>query len=231
MEAALAHLGQGTLEGKTVATQGLGNVAGFMIRDLLQRKVARIIGADVDERCLATLRGRFSDARLELRVCNLDDTSILAETCDVLAPNALGASLNSDTIPHMKAKVICGAANNQLADHHRDAPALKQRGVLYVPDFLANRMGIVNCANEAYGVIDDDPAVYAHFDREAPHGIYQRCLDVFKRAKQADSTPADEAIALADELSMQAHPIWGNRGQLIVDALVKSDWAQSKPIA
>jgi hypothetical protein len=97
-----------------------------------------------------------------------------------------------------------------------------------VPDFLANRMGIVNCANEQYGVVENDPFITSHFDREMPTSIYQRCLEIFQRARQSGCTPVEEAELLADELSLEAHPIWGNRGQFIIDFLVESGWAANK---
>ena len=229
MEAALEWLELGDLEGRTVATQGLGNVARQMIGGLLEREVRRIVGTDVDERALEEVRGRFSDERLEVRQVDPSDTSILAAECDVLAPNAVGAILDPRTIPEIRARIVCGGANNQLEDPDRDAAALAARGILYVPDFLANRMGIVNCANEQYGYFEADPAILDHLDRSSPTGIHQRCLEVFERAGASGRTPAEEALVLADELSEELHPIWGDRGRLIVDALVRDGWADSDP--
>jgi len=224
MEAALEHLGLGTLEGKTVALQGLGNVSTFMIGDLLERGVARIVGADIDELAVEAVRRRHGHGPLELRRVERGDAAILAEPCDVLAPNAVGAILNPDSIPTIKARVVCGGANNQLEETERDGRALKERGILYVPDFLANRMGIVNCANEQYGVIEGDPAIHRHLDRENPTGIHQRALQVFGRAAESGRTPAEEAERLADELAEELHPLWGHRGQVIIDALVQEGW-------
>jgi glutamate dehydrogenase/leucine dehydrogenase len=83
---------------------------------------------------------------------------------DCVAPCAFGGVLDDATIPRISAKVVCGAANNQLADPAVHDELLSARGIVYVPDFLANRMGIVNCANEAYGRVganDEmmDPAI------------------------------------------------------------------------
>lgn len=230
MEAALAYLGRDGLEGKTVALQGLGNVSTYMIGDLLERKTGRIVGADIDETAVGRCRKRFPHATLDLRVAAPGDVSIMAESSDVLAPNAVGACLNPRTIPSIRSPVVCGAANNQLQDPRRDADALKEAGILYVPDFLANRMGIVNCANEQYGVFERDPAVTAHLDRETPTGVYQRCLQVFGGAEASGRTPAHEAEVLAEELSREPHPIWGNRAQAIMDELVESGWAAGEPV-
>ena len=230
MEAALEWLGRGDLGGKTVALQGLGNVSSWMIGDLLDRGVGRIMGADIDAAAAAACQERYTGAPVTLSVLAPGDVSILAEECDVLAPNAVGACLNPTTIPSIQAQVVCGAANNQLEDPRRDAETLKEHGVLYVPDFLANRMGIVNCANEQYGVFPGDPGVASHLDRETPTGVYRRCLEVFHRSDSSGRTAAAEAEALADELSREPHPIWGNRGQAIIDYLVESGWAKREPI-
>jgi glutamate dehydrogenase/leucine dehydrogenase len=206
----------------------MGNVSLYMMGDLLERRVGKIVGADLSPDALEQVRQRYPTAPLDLRAVERGDDSILGESCDVLAPNATGAVLDSTSIPTVAAKVVCGAANNQLAETGRDARALQERGVLYVPDFLANRMGIVNCANEQYGVIPEDPSVNAHLDREVPHGIFRRTLEIIERAKQRGSTPAEEAEVLADELSQELHPLWGNRGQVIIDALVRTGWAEER---
>ena len=224
MEAALDHLGKGSLEGKTVVMQGLGNVAYYMVGDLLERKVKKIVGAEIDQAMLGRVKKKYPDAPLDARLVGRDDKTIFAEPGDVFAPNAVGAILNPGTIPLIRASIVCGAANNQLADPLRDAKALHERGILYVPDFLANRMGIVNAANEQYGRFEGDPVIYAHLDKATPFGIYRRAAEVFARAKKSGRTPAEEASDLADELSQELHPIWGHRGQQIIDYLVKNGW-------
>ena len=156
--------------------------------------------------------------------------SIFSQSCDVFAPNAVGGTLNPDTISLIQAPVVCGAANNQLLDPERDDKTLDERGVLLVPDFLANRMGIVNCANEQYGVIDPDSVIDSHLDRDSEHGIFQRALNVFERSKASGLTTTHEAVALADELSDELHPIWGHRGQEIINHLVRSGWAEAEPV-
>ena len=98
---------------------------------------------------------------------------ILSSEVDLLSPCALGAVLNPRTIPVLKAKGVCGAANNQLEDPVRDSEALHRRGVVYVPDYVANRMGIVNCADEQSGRLKDDPRVQRHLSLDWPEGVYQ----------------------------------------------------------
>lgn len=227
IEAALEYLGFGTLEGKTIVMQGIGNVSYYMIAELLKRQVANIIGSDINVAAIEKVKNKYLTAPLDLRVVENGDNSILKETCDVLVPNALGGILNANTIPAIQAKVVCGAANNQLENPKQDAK-LFPKDTLYVPDFLANRMGIVNCANEQYGMVENDPFITSHLEREMPTGIYQRCLEIFQRARDSERTSVEEAELLADELSLEPHPIWGNRGQFIIDFLVQSGWAANK---
>ena len=191
-----------------------------------ERGVRRIVGADIDSDAVARVQADYPGEEFDWRVIDAGDTSIFKEACDVFAPNAVGATLNTATIPDICAAIVCGAANNQLEDPTRDARAMQERGILYVPDFLANRMGIVNCANEQYGVFDGDAAIESHLDRNDPKGIWQRCIDVLDRARKSGRTPADEAETLAEELSDEPHPIWGHRGRAIISHLVTSGWAE-----
>ncbi len=225
MEGALDHLGCGELRGKTVAMQGAGNVAGFMIDELIVRGCAKIVATEISADRCAELRAHF-DARgtdstvVELRHAAADDRSIFAEPCDVFAPNALGGVLDPDTIAMLQTKVVCGAANNQLLDDRRDDRLLAERGIAYVPDFVANRMGIVNCANEQYGRIDADPAIERHFGREWDNAVFVVTKRVLQRAADEGITTAAAANAMADEACSVPHPIWGHRGRAIVDAIV-----------
>jgi glutamate dehydrogenase/leucine dehydrogenase len=154
-------------------------------------------------------------------VCAPGDTSFFAEACDVFAPCALGAVLNPTTIPLLRARVVCGAANNQLDDAERDGQALRARGIAYVPDFLVNRMGIVNCANEQYGRVSPDPAMERHFSRDWPHSIYELTRVVMTRARTSGETEAQAAIRLADELAKVPHPIFPERSRQIIGALCR----------
>ena len=225
MEGALDHLGLGGLSGKVVAMQGVGNVGGHMLPLLLERGVARIEAVDVSDESVRSLRSRYPSERVSLRAVQPSDLEILAEPCDILAPNALGGILNPDSIARIQAKIVCGSANNQLLDAERDAALLVERGITYVPDFVANRMGIVNCANEQYGSIDADPAIFRHFDRDWPGSVYRVTRAVLERAASSHITSARAADALADELAEQPHPIFPDRAAAIIRGLVAGGWA------
>jgi len=221
MEGALDHLGRGDLRGKTVAMQGAGNVAGFMIDELVQRGCARVIATEISEGRCAEVRARHSGSVVEIRHTASGDRSIFEEECDVLAPNALGGVLDPETIAMLKTSIVCGAANNQLLDDRRDDRLLADRGIAYVPDFVANRMGIVNCANEQYGNVGVDPAIERHYGREWDNAVFVVTKRVLERAAREGTTTAQAANSLADEACRVPHPIWGHRGQAIIDGLVR----------
>ena len=227
MEAALEFLGMGALTGKRAAVQGMGHVGLPLIRELLARDVSSVIASDIDPDAVRRALDDLNDPRVEGMVCERGDNGILAETCDVLSPCAVGAVLNPETIPSIQAKIVCGAANNQLEDEPRDGAALFQRRITYVPDFLANRMGIVNCANEQYGYVHDDPFIERHLGRSWEHSVYNTALDVLKRSANEKQPTSDVANAMADELAEQPHPLFGHRGRQIIETLVKDDWASS----
>jgi glutamate dehydrogenase/leucine dehydrogenase len=227
MEGALDYQGRGDLKGKTVALQGVGNVGRSMLECLLERGVARVIAADVSAAAIRTLRERFPGDRVQLRVVAAGDQDILAEPCDVLAPNALGGSLNPDTIGRLRTQLVCGAANNQLLDPIRDARLLRERGITFVPDFVANRMGIVHCANEAYGSFPGDPAITRHFDPGWEGSVYRVTQNVLRRADTSGITSTEAANALADELANEPHPIFPDRTAAILESLLADGWADA----
>lgn len=222
MEGALAELGKGDLTGKRVVMQGAGNVAAFMMETLLERGIGSILATDIDQERLDAVRARIPDARLQLKQVAKDDRSVYAEPADIFAPNALGGVLNPETIPLIAAPLVCGAANNQLLDAERDASLLADRGIAYVPDFLANRMGIVNCADEHVGSIPDDPTILRHLGREWENAVYVVTRRVMARATREGIHTADAANALADELARVPHPLWPGRGEQIAAALLRA---------
>ena len=225
MEAALKHLGRGTLAGKTVAIQGLGHVGEPLVGFLAEKGVAKIVGSDIDPG-RRELAGRFPGLDLEIRIVERGDNSIVAEPADVVAPCATGGILNPQTISAIRAPVVCGAANNQLEDPERDDVLLQERGVLYLPDFLVNRMGIVNCADEQYGYVADDPRIEKHLGDAWDNSIFNLSLKVLAEAQRSGRPPARVALDLAEERSREIHPIWGHRGAAIIGSLVRTGWGR-----
>jgi glutamate dehydrogenase/leucine dehydrogenase len=227
MEAALHSLEMGDLKDKTVAVQGLGHVGEPLVGLLHERGVGRVVGSDIDPGREEALRKRFPGLDLTVRVVERGDNSLLGEEADIVSPCATGAILGPETIPRIRAKIVCGAANNQLEDPERDDVLLQEAGILYMPDFLVNRMGIVNCADEASGYVDGDPTFEQHLGDTWDNSIYRLSLKVLDEARRSGRTPARVALALAEERSFETHPIQGHRGVRIIRSLVASDWASA----
>jgi len=224
IEAALEFTGLGGLDGCRVAIQGAGNVASNLVTHLLERRVGSVVVTDISaERC-ECLRARHGADPVEIRLVERDDLSIFAEPCDVLSPNALGGVLDAETIPMLRASIICGGANNQLLDDRRDDALIARRDIVFVPDFVANRMGIVNCSNEQYGRIPADPAIERHFDRRWESSIFAVTRRILERSRDEGVTTSQAAKALADEAIEQSHPIWGHRGWQIIERLITDGW-------
>jgi leucine dehydrogenase len=135
--------GSASLTGRSVAVQGLGSVGGYLA-GYLAAEGAKVLGCDIDSEACA-------DARERSGVEIVPPEQIYDVDCEVFAPCALGASLNEATIPRLKAKVVAGAANNQLAVEDRDGNELHRRGILYAPDFVINAGGLINVYNEYIG--------------------------------------------------------------------------------
>lgn len=176
-------LGRSDLDGLTVAIQGLGNV-GFRLAQHLKDAGARLWVYDIQPENLA----RAVD---ELGATPVTADEILGLPVDVIAPCALGAILNDDTIPNVHAKVIAGAANNQLAEARHDE-VLRQRGILYAPDYAINAGGIIDVFYERHG--GDPVAVREHIDT-----IADTLTEIFQRADREALPTGHVADRLAEE--------------------------------
>ena len=227
MEAALAFRRTPGLAGRCVAMQGAGNVGAEMIGLLLARGVSRVVVAEASREQRDLVLDRFTAEPVTVRLAAPGDASILAEPCDVLAPNALGGVLDAKTIPEIRAAIVCGAANNPLADDSADATRLAERGITHVPDFIANRLGIVCCANEHAGSLPNDPAVTRHLNSSWPDSIPNVTRRVLEEAAGTGDTPIAVANALADARIEEPHPIWGRRAEEITDTLLRSGWVDA----
>jgi len=146
IKAAAAHrFGSSDLAGRRVAVQGLGKV-GFRLAQLLIADGAEVIGAEVSPQGAAR-------ARDELGIAIVAPDRIHAVDADIFSPCAMGAVLNDRTIPEIKAQAIAGSANNQLERPDHGA-ALKARGILYAPDYVANCGGLLAVAADIEGAAE-----------------------------------------------------------------------------
>ena len=148
MKAAVkARLANDSLDGLTIAIQGVGHVGAHLCR-LLHEAGAKLIVADVN-------RANLNAVSADLPVDIVAPAEILYTDADVLAPCALGNILTTATIPRIKAKVIAGAANNQLSTLE-DGARLSARKILYAPDYVINAGGIISVSHEYYGGSSED---------------------------------------------------------------------------
>ena len=141
-------LGRNDLEGLTVTVQGLGKVGYDLCRYLHNDGAKLFVGNLRNKEALERARDEFGATILE-------NDQIMTQECDILAPCALGAILNYNTIPNLNCKAVAGAANNQILDDECGR-MLKARGIYYAPDFVINGGGVINAAAEVDGPYNKD---------------------------------------------------------------------------
>lgn len=173
-----------TLQGRTVAVQGLGKV-GFQLCRYLSQAGAKMIVADIDQRRAELVAAEFGAA-----VCGPD--AILSVPCDVFAPCALGSILNGASIATLQCKIVAGAANNQLAEKEH-GERLHERGILYAPDYVINAGGIIVTAAELEGA--DAATAKRNVER-----IYGNLEQVFAAAHDDGTSTAAAADRITEAL-------------------------------
>lgn len=184
MKAAAAEVwGDESLAGRRVVVQGAGKV-GLHLMEHLQREGALIAVADVAEDSARRAAEQFG-----ARIVSTD--SVYDEPCDVFSPNALGGVLNDDTIPRLRCRIVCGGANNQLADP-RHGDVLHRHGILYAPDYLVNSGGVISAESEVLHA----PRARAE---SVAQGVRETAHRVFALARERSITP----LAAADRLAEQ----------------------------
>ncbi|TCP31816.1 leucine dehydrogenase [Scopulibacillus darangshiensis] len=160
--------GSDSLEGKTIAVQGVGNVA-YSMCEFLHEEGANLIVTDINKEAVQRAVEAFGAKAV-------DPDDIYSVDCDIFAPCALGAIINDDTLPQLKAKVIAGSANNQLReDNHGDI--VFEKGIVYAPDYVINAGGVINVADELLG-----------YNRERAmkkvEGLYDNLMKIYDISKE-----------------------------------------------
>jgi leucine dehydrogenase len=176
-------LGKNDLQGIRVAVQGVGHVGYYLCKEL-HAAGAKLTVADVDKL-------KSERAQREFGAAVVDINEVAKVDCDVFAPCALGAGINDDTVPHLKAKIVAGAANNQLAEP-RHGDDLHARGILYAPDYAINAGGLVNVAQEVKGYD-------AKLSRENTLKIYDTIWDICDRSKKLNAPTYKVADIMVEE--------------------------------
>ncbi|MCP4327368.1 MAG: Glu/Leu/Phe/Val dehydrogenase [Alphaproteobacteria bacterium] len=170
-----------SFKGLKVAVQGLGSV-GYALCEYLAAEGAELFVTDIKEESIAR-------AVQELGATAVAPEDIYGLDVDIYAPCALGAVINDDTLHNIKAKIIAGAANNQLAaDRH--GQALADLGILYAPDYVLNAGGVISVASEGPRVDKSDVP-------DLIEGIYDTLMEIFARA-EAEGRPTN---VIADRLA------------------------------
>ncbi|WP_063836807.1 Leu/Phe/Val dehydrogenase, partial [Streptomyces sp. NRRL S-15] len=171
MRASAQHMwGDPTLRGRKVGVAGVGKVGRHLVAHLLSDG-AEVVVTDVREESVRTITELYPD----ITVAADTDALIRTEGLDIYAPCALGGALNDESVPALTAKVVCGAANNQLA-HPGVEKDLADRSILYAPDYVVNAGGVIQVADELHGF---------DFDRCKAKAtkIFDTTLAIFARAK------------------------------------------------
>lgn len=184
MEAAVAFkLNQNNLKGIHVAIQGVGSV-GYLISKMLIEKGATIVITDKNKNLLAE---RCNELNIEC----VDADEIAKIQCDIFAPCALGGVVNEAVIDNLQTTIICGAANNQLSGADV-GEKLHERGILFVPDYVANAGGVI-CAAAQAGVISKEDAC------AKVNNIYDTVMQIINLSNDSNVPPTMIANSLAEE--------------------------------
>jgi len=170
--AAEAVWGKPTLAGRRVGVAGVGKVGHHLVDHLLDDG-ASVVVADVDPAAIDRVRSAHAEVEA------VDADALVSQDMDVYAPCALGGALSDETVPVLQAKIVCGAANNQL-DHPGIEKVLADGGVLYAPDYVVNAGGLIQVADEIEGF---------NFDRAKAHAA-----KIFDTTQQVFAIAADEGV-------------------------------------
>ncbi|MFC6081093.1 Leu/Phe/Val dehydrogenase [Sphaerisporangium aureirubrum] len=176
--------GSPTLRGRRVGVEGVGKV-GHRLVDLLLEDGAEAVVCDVSEQAVERVRARHPQVDVVA-----DAAALRAADIDVYSPCALGGALDDDTVAGLRATIVCGGANNQLA-HTGVEKQLAERGVLYAPDYVVNSGGVIQVADEIEG-FDMDRA------RAKATQIFDTTLKIFSMAEEEGVPPAVAADRLAE---------------------------------
>ncbi len=183
--AASEKLGTDSLRGMKVAVQGLGNVGSNLVQYLVGDG-AFVFIADLDQKKVKAMEEKHPS---QVKAMNPDE--IIFADCDILAPCAMGAVINDQSIQKLKCKVVAGGANNQLAEpKHGDQ--LRERGILYAPDYVVNAGGLMNVFVELEGYSSERAF-------EKTRKVYENVTKVFEIAKRDNISTHLAADRLAEE--------------------------------
>ncbi len=178
------QFGSDNLNGKKILVQGVGHVGEILVKHLTDEGASIIIN-DINEEAIERISKTYNTKIHR-------GTDIYSLDVDIYAPCAMGATLNDYSIPQLKAKVIAGAANNQLANELKHSKLLQEKGITYAPDFLVNAGGIINIYREIKNISKID-AIHR------TENIYNTTLEILAMAQKNEITTHQAAFNLAQK--------------------------------
>lgn len=182
--AAKVKFGSDSLSGKKVAVQGVGHVGEYLVAHLT-KEGAQVYISDIHEDTLTSVAAKY-----KANVVGLEE--IYDIDMDIYAPCALGATVNDETLSRLKCSIIAGAANNQLKAEAIHGVAVREKDILYIPDFMINAGGVINCYAEVKGLS-------AEWAMSKAEEIYNRTIDIVYRASEEGIPTYEVANAMAEE--------------------------------
>ncbi|SMF82601.1 Glu/Leu/Phe/Val family dehydrogenase [Pseudobacteriovorax antillogorgiicola] len=185
IKASVKHkLGKDSVNGLTVAVQGCGAVGTFLT-EFLTQEGAKVFAADLNQDKVKNVVESFGAEAVDLN-------KIHSLPVDVYAPCALGGILNDNTIPELQTTIVSGGANNQLLDEAKHAAMLKEKGILYAPDYVINAGGLINVYQELQGY-DADAA------RTKAAGIFDTLINIYKESDEQGITTIQASNKIAED--------------------------------
>jgi leucine dehydrogenase len=191
--AAKEAFGSPSLKGLTIGLQGLGSVSYYLLEHLAAEG-AKVVGCDIDQTVIDRAVKKYG-------IETVSPNSIFDVACDIFSPSALGGAINRETLPRIKAKVIAGAANNQLATPEIGSE-LTKKGLVYAPDYVINGGGLINIYYEAMPGGYSRQKAFAHVER-----IGQTITQILERAKAENQPTSLIADRLAEERVAKARNV------------------------
>jgi leucine dehydrogenase len=182
---ACAHYkwGSDSLEGKTVVVQGVGHVGETVVKHATEAG-AKVIINDIYDDTLENVAAKYNAEIFKGDIYSLD--------MDIYAPCALGATINDDTIDKLKCVIVAGAANNQLALEDKHGALLKEKGIIYAPDFLINAGGLINVYSEIAKYSSDEVM-------KRTENIYNTTMKILNESDALGITTHQAALKIAQE--------------------------------
>lgn len=178
------YYGNDSLAGRKIVVQGTGHVGEHLV-SLLRKENAKVFVSDIVSDRMVEVANRYG---AEI----VSNASLYEIEADVYSPCALGGTLNDNTIPRLRCKVIAGSANNQLVDEDKHSNMLKDKGILYAPDYLINAGGLISCYSELAGYSVSRTMKLAE-------NVYEMTRSVLQKSKSDDTSSLRAANQLAEE--------------------------------